>query len=85
VLCFPSGVLLTFLTGVAMLSLRKLGLPVDIVSVFRKSDAPVELQELDLDGRVRVIYVVPTGVARNVQIHGARYEEKLSGGIAYGV
>lgn len=65
-----------------LLSLRKLGLPSDTVSVFRKSQAPEELRCIDLSNEGTHIFVVPDACASLLAVESI-YSERIRGGIVY--
>jgi hypothetical protein len=68
---------------VKVVSMRSLRLPTDIVSVFRMHDAPELLQEVDLSGNGKAIYVVPDQLADVFNIVGATFSERVKGGTVY--
>lgn len=65
-----------------IISLRKLGLPRDTVTVFRKPQAPEVLQKIDLSGEGTHILIVPDGCASLLTVNSI-YSEKIRGGMAY--
>jgi hypothetical protein len=60
------------------LSLKTLGLRKDIVSCWKIEDAPEPLQRLNLDGKVTLIWVVPTKLKKFVTIN-SRFSEQITG------
>ena len=65
-----------------VLSLRKLRLPSDTVSVFRKSQAPDILREIDLSNEGTHIFVVPDSCSTLIKV-ASLYRERIKGGTIY--
>ncbi len=65
-----------------LLSLRKLGLPSNTVTVFRKSKAPDVLRLIDLSNDGTHIFVVPDRCADLITVESI-YSEKIKGGTVY--
>jgi hypothetical protein len=64
-------------------SMRTLRLPKDIVTVWRMKDAPPVLQENNMSGKGKAVYVVPDGLAGSVELPGALHCEVIKGGTVY--
>ena len=64
------------------LSLRKLGLPSNTVSVFRKSEGPDILRDIDLSNEGTHIFVVPDSCASLIKVESL-YSERIKGGTVY--
>lgn len=65
-----------------VLSLRKLGLPSNTVSVFPIANAPEVLQDVDLSGEGSHVFVIPDRCATLLRVHSI-YSEKIKGGTVY--
>lgn len=66
-----------------MLSMKSLGLPKDIVTVYRMSEAPAELQELNISGKASQIIVIPTKLQGSVLVTCPAFYEEIRGGTMY--
>ena len=60
------------------LTLKSLSVSADVVSCWKIEDAPEPLQRLNLDGKVTLIWVVPTKLKKFVTIN-SRFSEQITG------
>jgi hypothetical protein len=60
------------------LTLKSLSVSADVVSCWKIEDAPEPLRCLNLDGKVKLIWVVPTKLMKFVTIN-SRFSEEITG------
>ncbi len=65
-----------------MISLKSLGVRRDVVTCWKLAEAPPELQELNLTGMAKFVWVVPTKLADHIEIN-AILHEPIRGGVVY--
>ena len=65
-----------------MISLKSLGVRKDVVTCWKLAEAPPELQELNLTGQGKFIWVVPTKLAGHIEISSI-ISEPIRGGVVF--
>lgn len=65
------------------LSMKSLGLPTDIVTVFRITEAPAVLQEIDISGKASQVIVIPTKLKGSIVVAARACYEEIRGGTVY--
>jgi hypothetical protein len=65
-----------------MISLKSLEVRKDVVTCWKLAEAPPELQELNLTGKAKFIWVVPTKLADHIEINSI-ISEPIRGGVVF--
>lgn len=64
------------------LSIKSLGVRKDVVTCWKISEAPAELQELNLTGKAKFVWVVPAKLASHIEINSI-VSEQIRGGVVF--
>lgn len=65
-----------------MISLKSLGVRRDVVTCLKLSEAPPELQELNLTGKAKFVWIVPTKFVDHIEINSI-VSEQIRGGVVF--